>query len=406
MDMKGSRPVLLSLLCLLFLASCNARHEEGISGLPAAGPNDRFRIGVCMPPKGGLAELSKLQARGIRAAGDMVRDRAGRNVELIFRETGESPRAFSDTIQKVLMDDRVSGIITCASDDEVDAARSVLARTPVPFLVTSPCTNTFRTGGEPPEIRMCTALGDQAYACARFLSHELKARRIGIIIDADDPVAVKIASLFSSELTGMPGRIVDIAFLQEGKDLAASIRHLMDAGPDAVYLPFAGGHSRALVEMVRSGDPDRPVLVGTLQAEETMLGEAVKVLDGVYVRTEFIGETVKSSQGMEFIEYYRRHAGRKVYLGSGIATGAEGLFLMIDMISEARQSKLVGDAPRAAASRRGSLLGFTGVTPSGAVYQHLVFGKIEKKFLGRPAVTFVAAVPLKRSDPVADAGTQ
>ncbi len=373
--------------------------------MPVETPGETIKVGVCMPSTGPWAELSRFQVLGIRTAGQVIREKTGRNVELIFRDPGESPSTFSGVVQKLLMDEHVSGIISCASADEVLAAQNVLSRKPVPFIVTSPCRSTLKSREDLYGIRICSTLDDQAYACARFLSDKLKARRIGLVVDVEDPVMVKIASLFSSELTRMSGRIVGIAYVKKGKDPKALVTHLMEAGPEAIYMPFAGEHQMVLIEKVHSSDADMPVLINTYLAEETLLGEAAKALEGVYIQTDFIEEAVRSSLGREFIEYYRRHTGRKIFLGSSVATGAEGYFLMLDMISEVQGAK-VEDAVQKAASWKGSLLGFTGVTSKGAVYPQLAFGRIEKRFLGGTKVTFVAAITLNRSDPVADTGAQ
>lgn len=387
------------------LLSCGGKPEGKGSDIPAAVRGEPVRIGVCMPSKGPWAELSRLQILGIRTAGEMFREKTGRNVELVFRDTGEPSRAFSETVRKLVSDDHVSGIISCASDDEAASTRTMPIQKPVPFVSTSPYSGRHKTDEGLPVIRISTPLESQAYACARFLSDELKAGRIGLVVDVEDPIIVKTASLFSSEVTKTASRIVDIAYVQKGQNPAASLTRLMGAKPDAVYIPLSGEGLMTVIENLRSMEADKSILIGPFPAEEIILDGADKKLNGVYIQTNFLEKSVTSPRGRDFIEYFRKHAGRKTYLGSGIATGADSLFLMLDMISVVQESN-IGDALLKAASWKGSLLGLDGVTSIGAVYGHILFGRIEKKFLGGATVTFVAAVPLNLSDPVADIGAQ
>lgn len=392
-------------ICAAGLISCTGRSEEQRAGMPAEAGGEAIKIGVCMPATGPWSELSRLQLLGIRMAAGFLEGGMGRSVELVFRDTGGSPRAFAETVRKLLGDDGVSGIISCASAEEEAAARPMLAVKPVPFVVTSPCGAAGKVKEAPYGVRICVPHEDRAYACARFLSGVLKVVRIGLVVDGEDPSVVLAASVFSAEMIRMHGRIVDIAYLQKNQEPDASIARLLRAGPDAVYIPSPGDHLADVLKMVRSVNADKPVLIAPLTGEELLLDKAGKMLDGVYIQTDFIGQVVRSETGKKFIEYFRRHAGRKTSLGSGAAGGAEGYSLMLDMVSEMHRSSLE-DALQSVASRNGSLMAFTGVTPSGAVYPQLLFGRVHQRFLGGATVTFVAAITLNRSDPVADVVTQ
>jgi len=391
-------------LGMVLLASCSGRSQGQGSDIPVAAKGDAVKIGICMPSDGPWAHLSGYQSIGIRMAGELLKEKTGRNIELISRDPGTCPRETVVAVRDLLMEDKVSGIISCMSVEEAVAVQEMLSRNPVPFIATAPC-----SGGKLKEgqrgVRICTSLEDQAYACARFLSDELKTKRIGLVVAVDDPVIVRLASLFSSELIKTHSRIVDVAYVKKGVDPAPSLVHLMEEKPDAVYIPFFGASAFATVAKLRSIDENKPILISPLQGEEDILGRADNTMMGVYIQTDFIEEAVVSPLGREFLEYRRKHGKFKDPFSAAMAVGAEACFLTLDMISEARKSTMEGSL-QAAASWEGPLLGMKGVTPKGAVYKRLLFGKIEKRFLGSATVKHVASVSMIRSDPVADVGTQ
>ncbi|MCU0576712.1 MAG: ABC transporter substrate-binding protein [Desulfobacterota bacterium] len=395
----------VSFMCAFSLISCSGKSQEQSAGIPAVPQGETVKIGVCMPSTGSWTELSGMQSLGIRTASGFLKEKMGRKIELVFRDAGDSPQAFIGSVQRLLMDDQVSGIISCAAADEVAAVENVLRQKPVPFIITSPCRTDWKMKEMQHGLRIGTSLEDQAYACARFLSDELKARRIGLVVDVEDPAVVRAASLISSELIKTRSRIVGIAYMKKGEDPASSIAHLLGEKPDAIYVPYSGAHVMAVITRLRTHDTNRPLLLSFFQTEETLLEGGGKAFEGVYIQTDFIAESVRSSRGMEFIEFYRRHAGHRHEPGSNIAMGADAYFLMLDMIAGSQKTTLT-DAFKEAASWKGSLLHITGVTPHGALHQEVLFGRIEKRFWGGATVKHVASVKLNRSDPVADIGTQ
>jgi ABC-type branched-subunit amino acid transport system substrate-binding protein len=393
-------------LIVLLLVSCSERTQGGRADITLPPAGDPVKIGVCMTSYGSLAEHAGRQTTGVEQAHEMMKGATARRVVLAVKDPAASPQDYARSIRELIEKDQVSGIVSCAPPDAVAAVQDILETHPVPFVVTSPCRPQRMAKDAPPGmLRLCVPLQDQASASARFLSQVIKAFRIGIVVDVDDADVVLIASLFSAEVIRGKGRIVDIAYVQKGQDPEAGVVRLLAERPDAVYIPFSGKQSVAVAVKIRALQTAVTVLLSGPGAEETLLGEKDRRLDGVYVLTEFTGESITASRGRDFVQFHRRSPERKQYLGSALATGAEAYFFMLDLLSGAQKTS-VDDAVKAAASWKGSLLGISGSTPQGAGCTRLSFGRVEMGFLRGAALKHAASITVNRSDPVADVVTQ
>ena len=367
---------------------------------PQVSPTEPVRIGVCMPSSGYLAEVAKFQSEGIKMALDMQKDKVGRQIELIFRYFGASSQDYSQSLQKLLLEDKVTGVISCASADMISRAAGVLKQRSVPFIATTSAGLDWKTKEGSSIVRLSPSLEDQANACSRFMTDILHARRVGLLVAVDNESCVRLASLFSSDMVNAGGKIVDIGYIKKGEDNANAIKHLMGERPDAVYVSYFGESTCAALAKIRSFDAVKPVVLSNILPEETFFNEVDKSMEGLYIQSDYIEEAVSSPQGKEFIEFYSKHAQKRSYLGSSIATGADAYFCMIDMISRQQRDKghnSTGSSP----ALRSSLLGMTltGTTTANEPI-HLSFARVKKDFLGGATLKFVASVRVIRSDPV------
>jgi len=385
--------------------SCSRTIQAKNNEAPASQSAGAVKIGVCMPMAGPLTEIAKVQSEGIKMAHDMEKNKASFRVELVFMDSGTSSLDLSLALQKLLVDEKVSGIISGVPADVIAKAGGVMKQSPVPIIATSSARLDWKTKEETSVISICTSLQDQAYACARFMKDVIHARRIGLIINGRDESCVRLASLFSAAVVKAGGRIEDIAYIKEGEDPASPITHLMGRKPDAVYIPLPGANTKAALKKIRSFDELKPILVGSISDEESFFSDVGKSLEGVYVQSNYIQEKVTSAKGKEFIEYYSKHARKPAYLGSSIATGADAYFLMLDMISRQQNAK-PHEVIAAPSSWKPSLLGITLITTTGDAQNHLSFGQIKRKFFGGATLKYVASIAVNRSDPIANVRAQ
>ena len=407
--MKTMRAFAYLIIIIIIVAGlsylCSRNIQAKNNEVPGAPSGEAVKIGVCMPMSGPLAEVAKVQSEGIKMVHDMEKGKAGIRVELVFKDSGTSSLDLFQALLQLLVDDKVSGIISGAPADVIAKAVGVMKQRPVPFIATSSVRLDWKTKEEPSVIRISTSIEDQAYACARFITDVIHARRIGLVINDRDESSVRLASLFSAAVVKAGGRIEDIAYIKEGEDPASAITHLMGRKPDAVYIPLSGANLNTTLKKIRSFNALKPILVGSIPNQESFLSEVDKSLEGVYVQSNYIQEKVTSAKGLEFIDYFSRHARKRAYLGSGIATGADAYFLMLDMIS-LRQKAKPHEVIAAPCSWKPSLLGITLVATTGDAQNHLWFGQVKRNFFGGATLKYVASIAVKRSDPIANVRAQ
>lgn len=406
--MKTTRTFAYLILIIIVVTgisfTCSRNIQAKNNEVPAPQPAV-FKIGICMPMAGPLAEVAKVQSEGIRMAHDMEKNKVGFQVELVFKDSGMSSPDLSQALQKLLVDEKVSGIISGVPADVIAKAGGVMKQRPVPLIATSSARLDWKTKEGPSVIRICTSLEDQAYASARFITDVIHARRIGLIINDRDESCVRLASLFSAAVVKAGGAIEDIAYIKEGEDPVSAITHLMGRKPDALYIPLPGTNTKATLKKIRSFDALKPILVGSIPDEESFFSDVGKSLEGVYVQSNYIQEKVTSAKGKEFIEYYSKHARKGAYLGSSIATGVDAYYLMLDMISRQQKAK-PHEVIAAPSSWKPSLLGITLSTTAGDAQNHLSFGQIKRNFFGSATLKYVASIVVNRSDPVANVRAQ
>lgn len=366
---------------------------------------DPIKIGVCMPSSGPLAGLARLQTEGIRAAVQMEGLVGTRPVKLVFRDPGGSPQAFVETIQGLKGPDEVSAIIACVSAGTASVAADVLRESPLPLVVTSPCSAGSMTNGEEPMVRICATLEDQARAAASFAANTFKARRFGMILAVDDATCVRLASLFSSDVVKQGGSIVDVAYVKVNQDSSSDLTHLVGEKPDAIYVPFSSPASLALIAKARTVGREMPIIVSNVHPEEVLLSGAGRSLEGVYVLTDFHEKAVMSSRGRRLIDFFHGNLKKRGYLGSSIAAGADAYFLAIQMIQRA-QNRGGANTTVQGAPWNSSMLGIVGATPAGAIRQQLCVGRIQKGFLQGATLKYIGQVGLPGLDPQVDVRAQ
>jgi branched-chain amino acid transport system substrate-binding protein len=385
--------------------SCNSQSGKISDAVSSKPQGDPIKIGVCMPSSGPLAELATLQADGVRAAFQMEGAAEGRPVELIFSDPGSSGQGFGSALEGLIGRDHVSAIIACIPAEVAVAHQGILKDRAVSFIVTSPVTFGWKSKGDEPFVRICTTLEDQAQASARFAANTLRARRLGVILDLEDATCVRLTSLFSANIVRQGGSIVDVAYVKKNEDPSPALIHLMGEKTDIVYVPFSSLTSVAMIIKARAIDKELPIIVSNVQPEEVFLSGAERSLAGVYVLTDFHEQAVISVLGKKFIEFYHKGMKKKAEIGPSIAMGADAYFLAINMILRGQHGGGQGYIPTGA-QWNGSILGLSGVGPSGAVRSQLSVGFIKKGFLRDATLKFIGMVEVKGLDPGTDVRAQ
>lgn len=397
---KTLHVLIMAAVLLAGAVSCSDGSQQRVAGIPRVFRGPPVTVGVCVSDRAGAAGDAVCQEKGVRAAHNAFKDLMGREVRLVFRYAA-SDADCGRTVRSLVDEDHASGVIVCAAPGSLGGSRDIMAGRGVPFVVTGPCMCGGQEGSAPCEMRLCMPWEVRARACAGFLAHSLKARRICLVMDGRDPGAVKYASLFASELASTRSRLVRVVFAGGGRDPWKALDGIDPSRVDAVSLLLSGESS--LDALKRLKGRSIPVLVAGPVEEWALKGRAVKILDGVYVQSDFIEDAVSSQAGAEFLAFCRAH--ERAPVGPNTATGAEAYLLMVELLSKASRAGLE-EALRSMSTRPGALLSFSGIGPYGPRYTSVLFGRIEKGFFGPALMRPAARVQMAASDPVADVGAQ
>jgi ABC-type branched-subunit amino acid transport system substrate-binding protein len=393
--MKLMRKCIVCVILFIFIiiaavVSCSSQTGSISDTIPVQPKGSPIKIGVCMPSGGTLAALAARQEEGIRAAFQYANNAGGRPVELIFKDLGNSAQEFGKVVDDLTGKDKVSAIIACISPETASLGNDILKTRPIPLIITSPASIGKKTETDPKLINLSTTLEDQAIAGARFVN-TLGAQRLGVILDPGDPICVRLASLFSAHVVKNGGRIVDVAYLKKDEDPSRGLNHLVEEKPDAVYAPFSSSTTAAMITKMRAMNKQIPIVVSNVQLEETLLSEIRDPLEKVYILTDFHEQAVQSPRGRNFIEFYHKKLKKKEFVTFSIAMGADAYFLAVDMglndqkpdIQSMKTQDMLWNA---------SMLGITGVTPSGSLRNHLSVCRVDEVFLHGTILKYVGQV--------------
>jgi branched-chain amino acid transport system substrate-binding protein len=384
---------------IIVVVSCISQAGSTKDTLPLQPQGEPIKVGVCMPSGGPLATLALNQADGIRAAFKFAASAGGRPIDILFKDPGNSPQEFGKVVEELIETDKVSAVIACVSPETASGSHDILKARKVPLIITSPSASPRENEVDQNYISIFTKLEDQANACARFAISTLKARRMGIVLDVGDVSCVRLVSLFSSHIVKNGVRIVDVIYLKRDGDFSSALTRLMGEKPDAIYIPFSSSVPLPLIAKMKAMNSKVQIMVSNVQKEEDLLSEAGGSLESVYILTDFHEQTVRSSRGKNFIEFYHKKL-KKRYLSSSIAMGADAYFLAVDMVMNPLDSKAQG------LSWDASILGITGATPTGALRTQLNVGRLNKVFLHGPTLEYFGQVVVSDLNPGTDVRTQ
>jgi len=397
--------VLVITVCFFFFAihSCRSQAESTKDTLVSAPKGEPVRIGVCMPSDGPFAALASSHADGIRAASRFAPEVQGSPIEVVFRDSGNSVQDFRRALGELTGADRVSVVITCIRPETVPELQDLLKAAKVPLILTEPSYPSRKIEEAPNIINLATTPEDQAFAGVRFTTDTLRARKVGMILDAGDKMSIRLASLFSSALVKNSGSIVDIAYLTNKADPEADLSRVLRKKPDAIYVPYSPSISAGLIAKVRSLDREVPILISNIQNEYELLASYGNSFEKVYLLTDFHEKAVQCARGRNFIDFYHNTLKRKEYLSSSIAMGADAYFLSVDLALHARpqDGRRVGEIDWNA-----SMIRIMGVRSSGALRNQMSVGMVDKVFLHEPTLKYVGQVAVSVLNPAADVRAQ
>lgn len=394
------------LAVVAFTAACGQRPDTPGSGIPATFGGEPVTLGVCVSATGGGGDRLRHLEEGIRTAHEAFRESTGRKVVLSFRRAAAGPAGLENAVRECLEKDGAAGLILCGTEEEVLFAQDPKTACSIPTVIVGPWDGVDPDGGTKAcGVRLSRPRALVARACAMFMARTLKAGRVGLVIGSKDARDVRLAAMVSEGLAGTRTHLVHTVVLSGGSTDGGGLGRLVSARPDVVFVAASGSRALEVIRELRLHGGCPGIVLAEPPVEGSPRGFEARVLDGVYVQSDFIEGTVTSPGGRYFLSYCRSHRGHGGSPGVLEATGAESYLLAVELISGAERRGLEA-ALRDAAARQSVLLAAGCARCEGSKPERFQFGRYERRFTGEASLEAVAALEIGPSDPVAYVGTQ
>lgn len=307
-----------------------------LAGCAARAPTDPVTIAQVIPMSGPDRRLG---------------DRARQGAQLALEETRVPGRSFAvrhvdsrgdaDLVQaqvvRLIVLNRVAALL--GGPDRVLAER--LARTAQPYGV--PVLLPADLAAPPVgEAAFCLTVAPETRgtALARFVTGDLKARRVVALIDANDETAAAVASAFAREWRYQQ-REEKSAILEEwplGSEMQRSeaIGHVAKVQPDVVLLATSPGDLSGLRGQIAATRCKMPILYGGPDVGENLVETERGTGSTLYLATIFARGGLTAPDGLAFARLYEERFREPPDLTA--AQAYDGVQLLIEELARAKST--------------------------------------------------------------------
>ncbi|MBI5286801.1 MAG: ABC transporter substrate-binding protein [Deltaproteobacteria bacterium] len=181
-------------------------------------------IGVILPLRGEYATFGEEVLKGVLLAARVFGEGGGYPLEVLVKDSGESPSIAAKAVENLASDERVVGIVgPLLSVTALEAARKAQGLK-VPIIVLSQREDLRQVGDY--VFRNSLTPSSQTRAITRYALDILKLKRFAILYP-ENPYGQGLASLFREEVRARGGQVVMEGSYQEGQtDFGGVIKRL------------------------------------------------------------------------------------------------------------------------------------------------------------------------------------
>ena len=334
---------------------------------------DQVEIGAILPLTGSGAQYGEDARRGIELALGGLGHSKGKLMDIVYEDSRTDPKTGVSTFQKLLSVNRVPAVITEVSG-VVLALAPIANRNEVVL---------FNMGAQNPDIANAGSYvfsninlaNVESRQIAEFASNELHVRKAAILY-ANVAYGEGARKVFSDVFKRMGGQVVaEVAFPEDGLDYRAQVLQVMEAHPDAVYLP---GHTKDMARILKQGTEigfHPQWLSYTAFEGQEILDIAGPAAEGVIYSSLSLDTESGSSTMREFRDAYQQRYG--MLPGIYSATAYDATLILAEAINAGSRS---GAQIRQFLSRMEPFEGASGLTSfdaKGTVNKPVVFKTVK-----------------------------
>ena len=316
------------LICIVFwLGGCDQK--------PAIGPSGKtIKVGIIAPFSGPDHTYGEEGIKGIEVA--MLLQpylQNGDRIELVVVDNKNEQTLTVKMLDKLVVEDKVSAIITFSSSSPVLAMAQIADEYNTPILAA------FATHPDITEHNgfISQLVFDdhfQGIVTALFVRDDLLIDKVAVFRNSDSAYSSHLASKFKGKFKSLGGEITDTISLKENSDdLSKILKNVHAKSPDLLYLPISAIDVIHITKEVRKLNWE-PKMMGSDGLIATMLAqhkEEVDLLDGM-LTTDFVANDMPLTPfGKKARDKYKETD--KGTPTTHVALGAEGYAILLNAMN-------------------------------------------------------------------------
>lgn len=300
----------------LLMAGCSIAKTSNNNGTHQ--DKDIIKIGVNMELSGAAAGYGNAEKQGIQLAANEINQAGGINVngqkkkiKLIIRDNKTAIATSASVAAQLATKDKVAAIIGPATTNAGTAAIPNITKAAVASIspsATDPSYTLQKNGKVQPFVfRACFQNNFQGENAAKFVTNNLKAKRVAILADNSSDYGTGLAKAFSKTYKG---KIVDNQTYSEGdKDFNAVLTSFKAKKIDAIYVPGYYTEAGLIIKQARQIGIKTPIVGGDGMADPKLAQIAGdKYATNLYYTTPFSTRVAaKNAIAKKFMTEFKKH---------------------------------------------------------------------------------------------------
>ena len=344
---KLKTTILIALLvtCLTVLCGCTTWDNFKAVFIDKQDQKTTIQIGVLEPVTGADSKAAEDEIRGIQLANKVHPNVNGKLISLVFSDDKSDIDA-AETAAKTLVDKKPMVILGSYGNVHSLAASPYIKEAKIPAIAITN-TNPLVTENNPYYYRVCYVTSNQGDLLARYLLESDKEKVAGVLLPADNDVALAEATAFSDRMKAETDDDDAIAYYEEyttgQKDFTEVLKKLAATKVDEVMLP--GDYTDAANIINQAADMGLKVtFLGDDQweSEEFLkkLNSNVSAQNIAFVQffspdnRGIEGEAV-TKERQSFLKAYAEEYGTDSEPSDAMALGYDAYFVAVDAIDKA-----------------------------------------------------------------------
>lgn len=340
--MKRARKIIACMLVAAMaagaLSGCTTYDNFKKAFLNKNPDNDaQIKIGIYEPVTGAEKEAGEAEIKGIELAHSLYPELNGAKVELIYADNKSDINA-AETAMADLMKKQPKAVLGSYGNIYSLIAGPHLEAAKVPGIAITN-TNPLITKNNPYYFRVSTVDSYQAEAMARYVYEELKQKKAGVLVPADNEQALALASEFENmftKLTDNSDAIKVYEYYEAGTaDYYEQLQTIKASGVRSVYL--CGDHEDVACVLQEAGRLNMDVVFmgdSTWGSEEFLDIAGKYTNNNVAFTTLYTEEEIITETSAEFLAAYSAEYGNDTP-EPATALGFDAYMILLDAIERA-----------------------------------------------------------------------